>query len=495
VGRNWNTYWNRVHKSKIGRLVEECKLINCFGSLNYYSSSTKPEDEEQDFALFDLGLDFDSADDPGKALSDAVRVGHYLAEIGVLEEKHFIPEFSGSKGVAIRLPYQLLGQIPIPALTGFGNHVVCKVIAKRIATETKVTTLDMRIYSKRRQWRLTGTMHPKTGLYRTQLFLRDFERPIDVVRNFSSQICQVEHIDCGRIEPNPTLNSWYREEREKMEGLKAEKARRRSQAISTVSHGEPRLDIASPPPCVAEALAVGITSLGQARGENRNNVSLQLASFAKEAGLDETDAVELLVRHAVNVLAPFSSSGPAEIEASTHSCIRAVYGGDYVFSCEAMRAAGFTCDPTCSIQGVSLGGLRAPPGYIVSVTGVFAVAQDKEKGSKLVRITDRPIWIENRFVSTGGEVRLVLRCGARQFVVDRDAVVIPKRMGERLAGLDLPVDGLNLHALSNFLARFEEVNLGAFPVRKLVTRCGWHGDRFVLPGMGYDLSPGQAASS
>lgn len=500
----WNTYWNRVHESELARLSAAFRHVSCYRTLNYYSLPEEPDDEELNLALFDLGLDFDCAEDPKKAFADAARVGRFLEEIGIREGEHYIPEFSGSKGAAIRIPHQFLGQTPKPALTGFGNHMICKSLAGRLAKAAGVTTLDDRIYSKRRQWRITGTVHLNTGLFRTQLLLKDLERPLEQVRGFAGHRGEIEVIETAQLKPNPTLNAWYEEERKKMEAADAERARRRSRARGTAKRAETLRSIESPPPCVAEALIVGVTPRGEELGTNRNDVTLQLATFCKDADVDEDDAVEILVEHAQDVLAPFSSSGPAEIEASTRSCVKAVYSGDYEFSCAAMRKLEFTCEPSCGLQRVDLGELTAPQGYAIAESGVYRVMKDREDdkemkiikgekdgddlkvGSRLVKIASLPMWIGGRFVSEQGEVRLGLRCGGRTFVVDRDAAVIPRRMADRLANLDLPVDGMNLKELSAYLARFEEVNRDRFPRRRLVTRCGWHGARFVLPGMKAD---------
>ena len=491
TNEKWNTYWNRFHENDVPEVIKECKFFNCFSTLNHYCLAEMPDDETANTAYYDLGLDFDSKDDPERAFADLLRVGAFLTEVGLEVGAHYIPEFSGSKGAAIRLPYELFGQKPLPVLTGSGNHIIAKVVAEKIVKETGIKTLDMRVYSKRRQWRLPGTIHPSTGLWRTQFDLDDFRKGLTYIKKHARNRRGIVTLD--RVDPHSTLCMWWAEATKKLEQRMDDKIERRNKTRSkgiiarqTGVLTAPRLSTDAPPPCVVEALEVGITERGAERGTNRNDITLQLAIFFKEVGVDERDAVDTLIRHAKGVLALFSSSSNDEIEASTRSCVRSVYAGDYSFSCGAMRACGFECDAACGIQGLDLGGLRAPPGYFISERGVYAIVRGGEDGARLMRITSEPIWIDNRFVSDMHEVKLSLSCGNRTIVVERDAAVIPRRMADRLAGLDLPVEGGNLTLLSTFLARFEEVNRDAFPAKRLATRLGWHGDSFVFPGIRAD---------
>jgi hypothetical protein len=225
-GRDYRTLWTRIHETE---LVDYCHLfrgVDVFTSLNFYELAQKPASDEHNLAHYDQPFDFDSEGDYELALKDAMRCIDFLREIGVQEWEHFCMAFSGSKGFATRLPYQLLDQEPLPAVTGCGNHIIARSIAQRIAKEAALTTLDLSVYTKRRQWRIDGSLHTKKGLYRIHLLRADLERGIDKILEWATE-STTEKINRDAIVANPTLAVWYREFRKTMEDEAAERRHRR----------------------------------------------------------------------------------------------------------------------------------------------------------------------------------------------------------------------------------------------------------------------------
>jgi len=477
--------------------------------LNWYAHPTPPEVEADDVCHYDLGLDFDCDENPGSAISDACKVIDLLAELGVHEAVHFLAEFSGSKGAAIRLPYQLFGQTPLPKITGFGNHIIAKEIAMWLAHQAGAQTLDTRIYAKRRQWRLTGTMHGKSKLWRTQLLRDDLHRPLETIRAYASERRPIFEIDRSEIRPVPELASKYAHELDRMNARLAEQRDRSRRTLRTRraggrarGGGEP-LVLDAAPPCVEEALEIGIADRGRDKGVNRNDVTLQLACFTKDVGMAFDDAVGLLTAHALDKLAPFSSSDEAAIEASTRSCVSSVFDNDsYVFACGGMIDAGFTCDRRCPVKvpdHINLGNLVCPDGYVIADEGVSKLDVYEGDGGEepqWERISTRPVFLSDRLIDEMGNVKMVVRSGERDYIVNREAVVLRRRMGDMLANMDLPVSDLNSKELIRFFVKFEDANLQNFTNRLIATRCGWHDERFILPGRHEDvhihpLGPGE----
>lgn len=84
--------------------------------------------------------------------------------------KEFMPEnsirvyFTGFKGFHIELEALTLGITPSNSL-----HEVFRYIANHLKSEMSLETIDFAVYDLRRMWRLPGSMHQKTGLYKNDL--------------------------------------------------------------------------------------------------------------------------------------------------------------------------------------------------------------------------------------------------------------------------------------------------------------------------------------
>lgn len=84
--------------------------------------------------------------------------------------KNFIPEssirvyFTGFKGFHIELEALSLGITPSNSLADLFRY-----IASSIKDELSMSTLDFSVYDNRRMWRLPGSMHQKTGLFKNDI--------------------------------------------------------------------------------------------------------------------------------------------------------------------------------------------------------------------------------------------------------------------------------------------------------------------------------------
>ena len=108
-------------------------------------------------------FDFDSGEDGGElAFKDVKAFAEFFDS-----PKHFKYYYSGSKGFHVAIPmgyFDLKESQKLPAIL---NHV---------ATTLKKTykTLDTTVFNAQRKFRALGTKHPKTNLYKIEIYLNDF---------------------------------------------------------------------------------------------------------------------------------------------------------------------------------------------------------------------------------------------------------------------------------------------------------------------------------
>jgi len=119
------------------------------------------------------------------------------------------------------------------------------------------------------------------------------------------------------------------------------------QSVDDGSEPPVKIDLLHHPPCVRDALTVGIKDGSPV---NRNLVTVFLATYFKAIGRGRDETTAFLTDHAVRVLARFSGSDLKTIEASTRGAVSSVFrAGKYRFSCAAARKYLFTCNDTCEL--------------------------------------------------------------------------------------------------------------------------------------------------
>lgn len=145
-----------------------------------------------------LYFDLDS-DDTNEALTEARILYNYFIQ--------FVPDeairiyFTGAKGFHIELEAIALGITPTKNL-----DKIFRFIATDLKNKFELKTLDFSVYDKRRMWRLAGSKHQKTGLYKN-----------DIGKFINSDIKTIEDICKDKFviyvpvqEFNMRANEWFR---------------------------------------------------------------------------------------------------------------------------------------------------------------------------------------------------------------------------------------------------------------------------------------------
>jgi len=118
----------------------------------------------------DFYLDFDSEDDFELARQDALMsIRHMNSKFSYnIPIELFHIYFSGKKGIHIVVNAKVFGVEPDKNLNEYYKHM-----ARSIKAHNPNDTLDMKIYDRRRLFRMTNSKHADTGLYKIPLTFKE----------------------------------------------------------------------------------------------------------------------------------------------------------------------------------------------------------------------------------------------------------------------------------------------------------------------------------
>lgn len=253
---------------------------NHFGNKGVYLTAYLYDDIEeiQESNLYgDFYMDFDSDEDIQLAQNDAIMAIWYLKQkfkFGV-PENMFRIYFSGSKGFHVIVPAAVFHIRPHKELN---EHF--KLIAKDVSEQTMNGTLDMKVYDRRRLFRMVNSMHQKTGLYKVPLTFDELcNLTADQIREKATSPYVIQY---PRPEYIPSAAKEYQRYIELFqERFKKRFDNHRKNADST-------LDFT--PACIGHLLEQGPVS-GQ-----RNHTIAVLTSFFAKRGLSEQETWDELVK-------------------------------------------------------------------------------------------------------------------------------------------------------------------------------------------------------
>ena len=137
-----------------------------------------------------LYWDFDSKQDVTKAKADAEQMVERLKAHGISDDSIFCA-FSGQKGFDVTI-------VTDKEFSPTEVKTICTEMAKGLPT------FDKSIYDAVRLYRLTGTKHQATGLYKTQLDVSDLKKDITTIQNMAKERREVNSVYITQI-PNEIL--------------------------------------------------------------------------------------------------------------------------------------------------------------------------------------------------------------------------------------------------------------------------------------------------
>lgn len=270
----------------------------------YYTPySYESEDPYNSNLLSDLYIDMDAEDNFELIRKEVKKIIGYLNIIFKINHNELKLYFSGSKGLHIIIPYQVFGIEPISNL-----NEVFKLIVLDIIKTCKVTTVDTKIYDKRRLFRIPNSIHQKTNLYKIPLSYKEImELSFDEIKELAS--APREEI---LLTPKKKLDA-------------ASEYKRYVTQANVVIHksgvkAEYKLSNYVPP-CIKKLLEEEVSSGG------RNDSLALLASHWMQNAYTLEETLDLARRWNENVVVP-----PIE-DFELDATIKSVYAGNHTFGC------------------------------------------------------------------------------------------------------------------------------------------------------------------
>lgn len=261
--------------------------------------------------------------------SDAVKIIHYFTERFNVTEDEIRVYFSGSKGFHIIVNPIIMGVQPHKHL----NRIM-KFIATTLETQLGLKSLDTSsIYGTRRMLRLNNSIHWKSGLFKVELLHEELRGDLEAIISPTNGIAKSPRPELYPPEIleynlNEDLHNWYISQVKAWEDADTLYTDRVTLKDSVLQQMD------GVPVCVQFILERGILKAG-----DRNKATMALASYYKDVGVPMKEATEILLEWVKKIPKSFTSSSPAEVQASTVGCIKTVYGDSkYHFGCAFIRS-------------------------------------------------------------------------------------------------------------------------------------------------------------
>jgi hypothetical protein len=255
-----------------------------------------------------LVFDLDDAENPENARREAVKLVNYLKRELEISEKSLDVCFSGYKGFSIVVNRRAFDFEPNEKLP-----LVHKSMVKEIAEALGLKTIDLKIYERRRLWRLVNTRNSKSGLFKIRLTSQELENMfIEDIRQLAMSPRS------WRVEINHQYSEKARRFYLKHKKLVEEKLREKPALITPSSEYR-----GQDPPCIQRLLQ------GVEEG-SRNNACFILAVYFAKQGLDLGQILSRLAGWNEKNVPPLEAS---ELEATVKSAFQGVAENRYSIGC------------------------------------------------------------------------------------------------------------------------------------------------------------------
>jgi hypothetical protein len=344
MGFNYGVFWCELGGAKNGffkrnimynvgdegslKFVE--KTIKEYGNTDIYqciySYENKNINEANVYApmYFDLDGEIFSEQGFDKLKKDVCKTIFYFKSLGMKDGEYEI-YFSGSKGFHIIIPAEVLGIKPDKNL-----NEIYKIWAQYLHDMIAVDSIDLRIYDRRRLFRIPGSINSKTGLYKIlidfELFkkLNSFEELKKLAKDYFNGIVVNKNYQI-----NPIFSKNFNERNEKAKSKKVKK-------VSAVNIPESKQELL---PCVKEVLKNGVGEGG------RNNTLAYIASAIMQSGYQLEETVDILQEWNLLNDPPLEER---EVTMTIESVYKMLLDGKK-YGCSSFKENGYCIDRNCRL--------------------------------------------------------------------------------------------------------------------------------------------------
>lgn len=318
--------WMRIECSEIPRYQQDTALnYNCFASVQRFANETKTQGE--DF-ISPLYFDLDYKDDPAVSQADAIKlIDFFMTELAVQPSDIWV-YFSGSKGFHILISSVAVGIEPNNYL-----HKVFKHMAGYLIHRLDLRALDLAVYTAPRMLRLANSVHAATNKYKIELSIEELKtmtlEQIKEVANAprkNAAFTREERTENASVRPR--LQEFYHNKRDEQQQAAAT-------ASARYEKEKYRFSRDSLPACVEDILTNGWKKEG-----DRNQATIQLACYFKDAGYTKDEALSKLEAWVTSHTSAKSKYQVQQRVANTRSVVDSVFCQDneYKFGCAFIRS-------------------------------------------------------------------------------------------------------------------------------------------------------------
>ncbi len=333
-----NSPWKRIAMEDVGRFQqEEASNFNCFCSIQRFANKDKVQGEA---FIAPLYFDLDYSADPEVSRTESIKLIDFFIQELDLKPSDIWVYFSGKKGFHVLINSVALGITPNSNLHKIFKHIA-GYLRFRLgkADETNpdqvepLKSIDLVVYTKTRMLRLPNSIHADTRLFKIELSLEELRTKtlgeIKVLARTPRKVLPfTPEQRADGLAVRPKANHFYQDKATEHQQASSTNQTRYEKEKYYFTKGEY-------PACVQDILAGGWKKEG-----DRNQATVQLGCFFKDAGYTQDEADEILTDWVVKHTSAGSQYQKHQRVANTKSVIDAVFGKDneYKFGCAFIRA-------------------------------------------------------------------------------------------------------------------------------------------------------------
>lgn len=309
------------------------EVRNKFNNTDVYATVFQYNNEDQNQSdLFgplylDLDMEFHTNEEYNKLKADVARIVTYLNLQYGIPTDYIKFYFTGKKGFHLIIPSTVFNIRPDKDL-----NVYYKIIAKELSENTINPIIDLKIYDKKRLFRLPNSINGKTGLYKVPITYSNIVK--FSYEDMMEYATSPKSIDSNEVKPVDKAINKLTEIKTALKEVAVKKAKNRM--IPT------NVDLSKVkfPSCIQE-----IYRTGCAEG-NRNNTTVILASAFFQQGVDFDTAMSMLNKWNDEKNDPALSE--MEIQTTINSAYQQVQDGRR-YGCASIRDMGLCVGKECRI--------------------------------------------------------------------------------------------------------------------------------------------------
>src|SRR5690625_27040 len=318
--------WKRIERSQVKKFQqEEAVNYNCFSTVQSFANAKQVKGEA---FLAPLYFDLDNEDDPAISQADAVKLIDFFINELDLKETDIWTYFSGSKGFHILINSEALGIEPRNDL-----HKIFKHIAGYLIHRLELVSLDLVVYNNRRMLRLPNSVHQKTRLFKVELSIDELRnKKLDELRTVAEQPRRDEETLFSNQDRKK--ESAVRREASNFFRNKQEEYIEAAATVSDRTEQEEFVFIKDKKPTVIDDLL----ELGWSEDGGRNQATVQLSCYFKDAGYKKQETLDILEEWVVKHTSAKGKYQQQQRIANTRSVVDSIFsdGNEYRFSTAAI---------------------------------------------------------------------------------------------------------------------------------------------------------------